>query len=111
MDTNELVTMERGLWARPGPWLAATALPTAWFIVPGMGLTDRNALQQHASELDTGLEVTDARVSFLTEDVVLIAYRATSRQKPAGDRFLCTSTYVKSLRSWNLAHHQRTAVT
>jgi hypothetical protein len=112
MNTNELVKMERGLWLKPEPWLAGNALPNAWFILPQpIGITDRNMLQRtHIESMATGLDVEDARIEFLSEDVVLIVYRAASRQAPAGTRFLCSSTYRKGRRSWSLTHHQRSPV-
>lgn len=111
MNTSQLVATERGLWLKPGPWISATALPTAWFVLPEpLGLLDRNAMQNKADQLDTGLDVDDARIEFISEDVVLLVYRATSRQEPAGTRFLCASTYKKGRRSWSLTHHQRTPV-
>jgi len=107
----DIIKIERGLWLKPGPWLQATAIPTCWFALPEpIGLTDRNALQKQVEHMATGLDITDARVEFLTDDIALLMYRATSRQEPAGSRFLCSSTYRKSRRSWNLTHHQRTVV-
>ena len=112
MNTNDIVKMERGLWLKPGPWIAGNALPTAWFVLPEpVGMTDRNLLQRtHIESMATGLDVEDARIEFLSEETILLVYRAASRQAPAGTRFLCSSTYVKSRRSWSLAHHQRTPV-
>ncbi|MFT6378188.1 MAG: hypothetical protein ACJATT_005874 [Myxococcota bacterium] len=112
MNTHEMVKTERGLWLSPSAWLAGNALPTAWFVLPEpVGLTDRNTLQRdHIASLATGLDVEDARMEFLSEKVILLVYRAASRQAPAGVRFLCSSTYVKGRRSWSLSHHQRNPV-
>jgi len=111
MNTAQLVEIERGLWLKPGPWLAATALPRCWFALPDpIGLTDRNALQKQIGHMETGLDIVDARVELITDDVAILVYRASSRQEPSGPRYLCSSSYVKGRRSWSLAHHQRTRV-
>lgn len=109
MDNKILLTAERGLWLKPGPWLAGNAKPTAWFVLPPpVGIIDRNRLQKNPEVLETGLTVEDVRIEYITEDVAQLTYRAQRRQAPSIVKYLCCSTYVKGRRSWSLVHHQRT---
>ena len=53
-------------------------------------------------------ELDEARTLELSDDVVVLAYRADASRGDTGYRAWVTSTYVRHGREWRLALHQQT---
>jgi len=111
MLTTDLASIERGLWVKGNAWLAATALPSTWFILEApYGFMDIDGMMRVIdTDWFSGVRMVDSRAEQLTEDCALLSYRAVySVEGEARRVWWCTSTYLRFKRRWRLAHHQRT---
>ncbi len=112
MRATDLITVERGFWLQGGAYFLANAMPQSYFLLPEpVGLTGLDgALRRVASGSRWArVDILDARVEALTEDSVVLVYRARAyREDERPYHALVSSSYVRFKRRWRLVHHQQT---
>ncbi|MDW9818481.1 DUF4440 domain-containing protein [Sinorhizobium meliloti] len=113
---DELLEIERRLWRNDADIYAATYLPEAVLIFPGIGRIDVDtAVEAIRGENAAGRHW--AEVSFSAETAVevaagtcLVAYHADARwnDQPTAEAVDCLTVYVKREGRWRVAAHQQT---
>lgn len=113
---DELLEIERRLWRNDADIYAATYLPEAVLIFPGIGRIDVDtAVEAIRGENAAGRHW--AEVSFSAETAVevaagtcLLAYHADARwnDQPTAEAVDCLTVYVKREGRWRVAAHQQT---
>lgn len=114
---NELLMIERTLWANDAQAYHDTYLPDAVLVFPDVGRIDREtavgAIHQENADGRAWAEVhfDDAVGRWLkTNLAVLVSYCATARWEHESLAFqaLCSTVYVRKAEAWRVAFHQQT---
>lgn len=109
---DELWREEREFWLA-GVAEAARRLDGACLIaLSPMGILDRAGTVAALQSGPRWQEVTlSERASIETDDVCVLAYRATARRAGAETyRALCTTTWIRRGGDWRILQHQQTPV-
>jgi len=113
---DQLLGIERRLWANDAEYYEATYREDAVLIFPGVGrltrsaavdaIRDENRSGRHWAEV----RFADIGLTALSPAAMLISYRAEGRWNDAAesDRVLCATVYVKEGELWRVAFHQQT---
>jgi hypothetical protein len=112
---EELVQIERSLWASDPEVYEATFTPDAILIFPEVGKIGTgvavDAIRQENRDGRYWAEVrfNDVTTSQLAPRIVLLTYEATARwnDEEAAGRTLCATLYINRDSQWRVAFHQQ----
>ncbi|UXU74219.1 MULTISPECIES: nuclear transport factor 2 family protein [unclassified Paracoccus (in: a-proteobacteria)] len=109
---DDLWREERDFWLA-GVAEAARKLDEACLMAfAGTGILTRRRVVESLSAVPRWQEITMTdRASIETDDLCVLAYRATAR-RPGADtyRAICTTTWIRRDGDWRIVQHQQTAV-
>lgn len=113
---DELIEIEKRLWANDPEFYEATYLPDAVLIFPETGRIGRDmAVAAIREENRRGRHWADVRFEgastvLIASEVVLLTYTAHARwdRETTPSSALCATVYVRRAGSWRVASHQQT---
>lgn len=109
---EELWTEERDFWLAGAAEAARKLDEGCLMVLAGTGILTRRKIVDRLSDAPRWQEVqlTD-RASIETDEIRVLAYRATARRPGAEThRALCTTTWIRRDRDWRIIQHQQTPV-
>jgi hypothetical protein len=116
--TEELLGIERASWealataGAAAPMYDELLAGQVLMLLPGgLVIDDRDAVidSMRGAPWDR-YELADERVTMLTDDAAVVAYRGTAQRGDQDYEALFSSTYVRERGAWHLAVHQQTPV-
>lgn len=109
---DELWTEERDFWLKGAAEAARKLDEGCLMAFAGSGILTRRKVVEGLSSAPRWQEVTMSdRASIETDDICVLAYRATARRAGAETyRALCTTTWIRREGDWRIVQHQQTPV-
>lgn len=108
---DELWTEERDFWLAGGAEAARKLDEGCLMALPGAILTRRKIVEWLSGRPRWQEVQLTERASIETDEIRVLAYRATARRSGADTcRMLCTTTWMRRDRDWRIIQHQQTPV-
>ncbi len=109
---DELWREERDFWLSGAAEAARRIDPACVMVFAQGGIMDRAAVIAALQSAPRWQEITMSdRATVETDEVCLLAYRATARRPGAeAYRALCTTTWIRRAGDWHILQHQQTPV-
>ncbi|MEO8256153.1 MAG: nuclear transport factor 2 family protein [Acidobacteriota bacterium] len=110
-NEQELWELEKKFWRGSAEFYANALTEDALMVFPGMALAKAATVDSiNASARWVSVDFKDRRIVRLTDDAILLHYKASARRAGNDKTYepLCTSGHVNRGGVWKLAFHQQT---